>query len=307
MSNNFSVLTSEDPHKTRRKELLEKYPEIKKLMGHAPNTKFIALALVILQLLIAFYAQQLGMIAWFLVAYIIGATINHSLFVVIHDLTHSLLFQSRWANRCFAIIINLPLGIPVAMGFEKYHYLHHRFLGDMKQDVDIPMLSEATFFNSRIGKFCWLFLQPFTYTLRPLIKYPLKLTSWELLNIAFQMIFDILLVSTFGWQVLAFLIISTLFGMSLHPMATHFIAEHYVVHEQQETYSYYGPMNYITFNFGYHVEHHDFPNIPWSKLPRLKKIAPEFYQSLYTHKSWVGFMVRFVFSKKITLFSRIIR
>ena len=254
-----------------------------------------------------FYAQSLPRLWWLLTVYFIGASINHILFTVIHELSHGLAFKSRFANRCVAILINLPLGIPAAAGFEKYHLLHHRFLGDIKQDVDIPLNAEANLFNSRVGKCLWLLIQPFTYTLRPLIKFPQKITAWEWANIGIQLVFDGLIIYLFGNTCLAFLILSTLIGMSLHPLAMHFIAEHYVTHEHQETYSYYGFLNYITFNVGFHVEHHDFPSIPWSKIKRLKKIAPEYYESMYSHKSWLGFMWTFIHSNSLTLFSRIIR
>ena len=32
-----------------------------------------------------------------------------------------------------------------------------------------------------------------------------------------------------------------------------------------------------TFALNHHVEHHDFPNVPWHRLPKLRKLAPEFY------------------------------
>jgi len=76
-----------------------------------------------------------------------------------------------------------------------------------------------------------------------------------------------------------------------------------------ETYSYYGPLNYLTFNVGYHNEHHDFPQIPGSKLHLLHRIAPEFYEEVIetAHKSWVACMIRFVTDPTITPFARVIR
>src|ERR1700683_596961 len=72
---------------------------------------------------------------------------------------------------------------------------------------------------------------------------------WHLINLLVELAFDVLLVKTFGIRPLIYLIMSSFFAGSLHPCAGHFIAEHYLWDGlEQETYSYYGPLNVLAYN-----------------------------------------------------------
>lgn len=75
----------------------------------------------------------------------------------------------------------------------------------------------------------------------------------------------------------------------------------------QMTFSYYGPMNRVAFNVGYHNEHHDLPSIPWNRLPAVRRAAPELYDTLEYHTSWTKLLFKFIFSREISLFSRMVR
>jgi sphingolipid delta-4 desaturase len=55
---------------------------------------------------------------------------------------------------------------------------------------------------------------------------------------------------------------------------------------------------------GYHNEHHDFPNIPWTRLPELRRIAAEFYDPLVQTESWFGTSMKFLFDPNVGLYSR---
>ena len=75
----------------------------------------------------------------------------------------------------------------------------------------------------------------------------------------------------------------------------------------QETYSYYGTANLIAFNVGYHNEHHDLMNVAWNRLPDVRRQAPEVYSDLASYRSWTGVLLRFIFDRNISPYSRIVR
>jgi len=135
-------------------------------------------------------------------------------------------------------------------------------------------------------------------------------TRWELVNWITQMSFNALVVYYWGWKSFTYLIAGTLLGLGLHPAAGHFVAEHYELNPGQETYSYYGFCNRLNFNVGYHNEHHDFPRIAWSNLPKVRKIAPEFYgkeSGLMSYTSYVWVMWKYITDPNIGPAARIKR
>merc|ERR1719162_448928 len=115
------------------------------------------------------------------------------------------------------------------------------------------------------------------------------------------------MVYLFGVNALLYLLLSTVICGSFHPTAGHFLSEHLEVVRGVETYSYYGPLNYVTYNVGYHNEHHDFPFVPWSRLPEVKRIAPEFYDNLATCDSWVGVIWDYILRPEVGPYNRVKR
>lgn len=207
----------------------------------------------------------------FLLAYLLGGVVNHSMTLAIHEIAHNLAFgHSRpLANRLLGMFANLPIALPMSVSFKKYHLLHHRYQGDDELDMDIPSRLEGKLFYNSFTKFIWLLLQPFFYALRPLFLLPMPVSNLEIINGIIQILFDVVIFYFMSAKSLIYLMSGTFLSMGLHPVAGHFISEHYMFKKGYETYSYYGALNCITFNVGYHNEHHDFPNIPGCRLPQV--------------------------------------
>jgi sphingolipid delta-4 desaturase len=287
--------------------MLAKYPEIKALYGPCPRTKYVCTALVLAQLGVAYALRDEPFWLVLIVAYGFGALVNHALLLAIHELSHNLAFQHPIANRLFALFVNLPIGLPVAGTFRRYHLLHHAHQGEDGLDTDLPTAFEGRLLRTRARKALWMALQAAAYAIRPLLVLPTKPDRWEIANFIVQIGFDLAVLYWFGPRALVYLPLGAVLAMGLHPAAGHYLSEHYVFRPGQETYSYYGPLNAVTFNVGYHNEHHDFPYIPGSRLPKLRELAPEFYDGLMSHNSWVRTIWQYVTDPSLGGYSRIKR
>jgi sphingolipid 4-desaturase/C4-monooxygenase len=110
----FEWMYDEEPHKSRRTEILKKYPgndeifvfvhcesfliafltfpEIKQLFGHDPMFKWYCIGLVLLQVISLHFLQEKSWPVLLIVAYCFGGVINHSLSLAVHEISHNLSF-----------------------------------------------------------------------------------------------------------------------------------------------------------------------------------------------------------------------
>ena len=124
---------------------LEKYPQIKQLMGHDWRIAIQVVISVLIQLTMAYLVRDLSWRFVWLFTYVVSGTLNHSLSISFHEsmtwasqhdvltsrfllVGHNLAFGNHRpiANRILGYIANLPLCIPSSVTFKKYHIDHHK-------------------------------------------------------------------------------------------------------------------------------------------------------------------------------------
>ncbi len=307
--NQFLYSQDQEPHKKRTREIIQKFPQIRQLIGKNPYTFLILSFVVIVQFVAAFLVKDLAWYWMVLSAYVFGAFASHTLFICVHESAHNLIFENRVMNTISGIIANIPQVFPSAVSFQKYHLKHHAFQGVPELDADIPSEWEGKLGgNNFFVKASWLLIYPIVQMLRPLRTKEIKIwDNWVMLNWAVQLVTMTAVVYFWGWMALAYLTISLFFSIGLHPLGARWIQEHFLTSGDQETHSYYGILNTVNLNVGFHNEHHDFPSIPWNKLPKIKEIATVHYDTLQYHLSYTKLLLRFLFDSKLSIYSRTIR
>lgn len=300
-------------HRLRKRAILEEFPHIAKLYGTDARTQWYAYALVLLQAWLAWLASSSYMQALAL-AVGVGAFVDNGILCLLHEATHFLVFRKPAHNRVLALLTNSVMVIPIAEIFRQHHHRHHQRLGDDSADVDVPTDAEIAWVgNSALRKALWLALNMIILPLRSLSRLPVEVDAFVIAN-------WIVCIGTgiFTFFVsrpaFFFLIMSALQSQGLHPANTRQVQRH--VYDGNKamrdassnslrpgTYSYYGLVNWLTLNVGYHVEHHDFCSIPWTRMKELRRIAGDkWYPDTNAHRGrGLRELVNFVVNKNITL------
>ena len=149
-ASDFIHVTGPEPHAARGRQILAAHPELRALAGPTPESAWWTAALVATQMAMAWLIAGQPWYIWLPAAYVVGATIDHALWVLIHECSHNLVFRSRTGNRITALVANIPLVFPAAMPVLQYHLLHHRYMGDAALDADIPGPIEARVVGARL-------------------------------------------------------------------------------------------------------------------------------------------------------------
>ena len=298
------------PHGARRSEILARHPEVGALFTTNRRSALYTFLLVSLQLASAVYISTTY--PWYIslaASYLIGSVIDHALWVLIHDATHNLVFDSVFANRVLLVFANIPHVFPSGTLFRYYHILHHIELNRLNKDPDVPYEWEAKLIgNSPIRKSLWLAFffvvqairtMTYTYRIPKGAEYPWMAFNWLIVGGTSTLLYKL-----FGPAPVLYLLFASISSVGLHPLGARWIQEHYPTQPFQSTYSYYGIANRFAFNIGYHNEHHDFPSIPWNLLPVLKRMAPEYYNTLFSYGSYSELLKDFIVEEKWSLENR---
>eukprot|EP00466_Bigelowiella_natans_P007295 jgi/Bigna1/89030/estExt_fgenesh1_pg.C_420125 len=235
-----------------------------------------------------------------------GAACAFNLQQLTHEISHNVLRPS-YVLHALMFIVDLSFGI-CGPGWHSYYILlhsqHHSNAGSMDDpDVSFQMYWSVLphgLTTTRIGRVAWLtifalFTQPVVLIchcfgvnrLNFLMEYKGPLFLLISCKIGFWFAFF----KIFGAASVIYLWMASGFALGAfgHPYVGFWLIQHLAVgpNGHQPTVSYGGSNWWHWANLGAlrHVEHHDFPTIPFTDVHKVREIAPEFYDTLHQVKS----------------------
>jgi len=312
-------------HRSRRRAIIEEHPEVLKLTGPDSRTQYYAYAVFAMQLFLA-WAVSSSMPAAIVMGVVVSPYMGFAALVLMHETCHGLVFKEgafMFYNRLLGILCNSVLLMPISEIMRQHHNVHHFDLGNVKKDVDVPHNYEVKWVGtSSFRKTLWLGLNIIVLPARSMAKLPVCWNRFVVFNWAVCLSFT-LSAFLYSQASFAYLLLGLVLSQSIHPANARQVQRHIKIVDKLQlkepaldaagkiaihdvklnTFSYYGSLNPLTLNVGYHVEHHDFSNIAWTRLPELHNMAGEKWYAKSAAYSSRGFsdIVSFIFDPKTTL------
>ena len=257
-----------------------------------------------------------------LTAFLIGQIVYHSAASLIHETCHKLIFRTPRAKRAFDLGLEAILtSYGKQLTYQHQHVTsHHPFIGDYERDYeheDICALQARQHVRRThpVTQRCLTLLTLFFHALplgfmlgdmilprlyawasgRPVADPVTRFTGTRPTSrdmhpfIAVSLISNLAMLALLGPWALLYHLWSLSFFLGKLGISNlgQSLSEHPGTDDENPTRSTYGPINWILFNTGYHNEHHSFPNVAWTRLPTLHRIAPEVFHAT-SEKSYLA-------------------
>ena len=293
-------------HTIRRRIILSKHPEIRKLRPlPAVFYTMLTSALVLLHLsvgvVIAVYSGTENVWLWAIVlAATIGAFSTFALQQLTHEFSHIKRSRLQVVPVLLADLMVGTTGPNYASYYFKFH-MHHHSNTSKGDDPDLYYHSEWAdppqwAARTRVTRFLWITIFGlFTFEILLLghmfgraPRPRMSIRNTELMLTLLGKYGFMGLTFWFGgfWCFLYFKLAAGFsLGAFAHPYGGFWLMQHAAMARNgfQPTLSYSGSRIWHWLNLGelYHVEHHDFPWVPFTKIEEVRRIAPEYYQSCH--------------------------
>jgi sphingolipid delta-4 desaturase len=310
-------------HNALRRQVLTAHPELRAATGPDPRTVLALPVLLALHWGVAWLVSDAPVWAIFLAAFTLGQILIHAAGSLVHETAHNLIFRRPLPKRLFDLGLEWILSSYGRQLIYQYEHItsHHPHIGDYEHDYEhedicaFQSRMQLRADNPRLQRLLTVFT---------LIVHALPLGSilgdgvigWANARASGRPQRDaqreIGAARPPAGQMRLFMAVSALSNLTmlwlLGPWALLYhiwalslflgklgvwnlgqsLSEHEGTDEITPTRSYYGPLNWLLFNTGYHNEHHTFPNVAWTRLPLLHRTAPEVFD-VVAEKSYAGY------------------
>jgi len=256
-------------------------------------------------------------------AYTFGAYLSWGCMTMGHEGSHGLVSPIRAINKIQSIIAFLPVFTgPFGTFWAIEHMFHHQVVVDKmnrygpQQNAPLKkIITTVLFINvvsvlftlSSLVAFGRIIINgalyfigqrptpyPESYKMQPYANFPQVASSpWFVINMLALITFNSVIIYNYGFVPVIYFFLCNGIVNGLHPLGMRQVQEHYMQKKGQPTNSVYSPFSFFLFNLGFHNEHHDFPTVPWNRLPQIRKMAPEFYNTLFYYDSYTQVLIEF--------------